>query len=261
MRRLIETVCERVVVGIAIVTGAVASATADTHIVVTTQAGGGTNWKDIALLVSPILTAAVGIGALVVTIRNAKAERWRAANQKEMEQLETLLRTFHTPYLIRSEANNNMAQDLRNRFNDPNYRMLTKLFDPKWLDSLSVGERTLVDEVCKNGSELKEFIEENSGGIDSRLAEHLARATAHFRVLALARDGKLGLDPKPFARYVYPRQLDLAIEVDRNRILRRLALLRSDPSLDHDIMPALELPEAARLDTWPKPTRPDQQSA
>lgn len=188
---------------------------------------------------------------------NAEALRWRDANLNEVEKLEELGRTFHVPYLVRSEANHNMAQDLRDRFNDPTYRMLVKLFDPDWLTSLSVGDRTLVDEVCKTGLALRKFIEQHGGGVDVGLAEHLARASTHFRMLWLAHEGMLGVDPKPFERYVYPRQLDLAIREDLTRILNRCAVLRGEPSKNHGLIDKLILPPDATLEPWPNPARYD----
>jgi hypothetical protein len=233
----------------------------------TTQPSGEFGWKDAALVITSALTVVVSVAALIISMRNtsaqieasncnARAQRWQDANQKEVERLETLLRTFHVPFLVRSEANNNMAQDLRDRLGDPNYRMLIKLFDPTWLSSLSMGNRALVDEVCATGLELQKFIEDHGGAVDSKLADHLSRAATHFRILSLAHAGKLGTDPKPFERYVYPRQLDSALEIDRNRILRRSALLRSAPSKNHGIIEPLELPEEARLEPWPNPVRP-----
>lgn len=224
--------------------------------------------KDIALLVGQFITVLVAGAAVWASLTNTKrqiasgnsnaeAQRWRDANLNEVEKLEALVRTFHVPYLVRSEANHNMAQDLRDRFNDPTYRMLVKLFDPDWLTSLSVGDRTLVDEVCKTGLALREFIEQHGGGVDVGLAEHLARASTHFRMLWLAYERMLGVDPKPFERYVYPRQLDLAIREDLKRILARCAVLRAEPSKNHGLIDELILPSSAKLEPWPNPARYD----
>jgi hypothetical protein len=269
MRSLIGCVVRSILPALALLVVSAAHTVAATQAAATTpiQPSGELGWKDIALFVSQILTVVISVVALRVSVQNTKtqvnssesnanAQRWRDANQKEIEQLEALLRTFHMPYLVRAEANNNMAQDLRNRFGDPNYRMLIKLFDPAWLNSLPKGDKALVDEVCRTGMELRKFIEENSGGVDSKLADHLARASTHFRILSLAHDGLLGTDPKPFERYVYPRQLDRAIEADRKRILRRLAVLRTGPSENHGIIEPLNLPGDAQLDPWPDPLRP-----
>jgi hypothetical protein len=224
--------------------------------------------KDIALILGQLITALVAGTAVWASLTNTKrqiassndnaaAQRWRDANLKEVETLEELVRTFHVPYLVRSEANHNMAQDLRDRLNDPKYRMLVKLFDPEWLTGLSPGNRTLVDEVCATGLALRDFIEKNGGGVDAALAEHLARASTHFRILWLAHEGTLGSDPQPFERYVYPRQLDPAIRTDLKRLLDRCALLRAEPSKDHGLLDPLVLPPEAVLDSWPNPMRYD----
>lgn len=228
--------------------------------------------KDIALLFGQLITAVIAGMAVWASLTNTKrqvasanenaaAQRWRDANLKEVEKLEELIRTFHIPYLVRSEANHNMAQDLRDRLNDPTYRMLVKLFDPDWLTSLSPGNRTLVDEVCATGLALREFIENHSGGVDAALTEHLARASTHFRMLWLAREGKLGTDPKPFERYVYPRQLDPALRTDLKRLLDRCAELRAEPSADHGLLDPLVLPLEATLEPWPNPARYDPVTA
>jgi hypothetical protein len=227
----------------------------------------GISLKDWAIILSPFISAIIGIAALIGTVKNTKrqiesantnaaAQRWKEANQKEIERLEAMLSTFHTPYLVRSEADKLMAEDLRDRMNDPNYRLLIKLFDPNWQKSLPSGDQALVDEICAAGQGLQKLIEEASGGVDPVLVEHLSRAITHFRILSLAHKQELGVDPKPFQRYVYPRQLDLALKVDRERVLSRLRTLRSAPSDDHGQIQALHLPVDARLDPWPSPPRP-----
>lgn len=224
--------------------------------------------KDIALILGQLITALIAGTAVWASLTNTKrqiasanenaaAQRWRDANLKEVEKLEELVRTFHVPYLVRSEANHNMAQDLRDRLNDPTYRMLVKLFDPNWLAGLSPGNRTLVDEVCATGLALREFIEKHGGGVDAALTEHLARASTHFRMLWLAHEGKLSTDPKPFERYVYPRQLDPALRTDLQRLLDRCAALRAEPSRDHGLLDPLVLPPDAALEPWPNPRRYD----
>ncbi len=218
--------------------------------------------RDLAVILSPFISALVGVAALIATFWNTKsqinsantnaaAQRWKEANQREIERLELLLSTFHTPYLVRSEANNLMARDLRDRLKEPHYRLLIKLFDPNWLKSLAPGDQALVDQICAAGRDLLKLIEEASGGVDPALVDHLARAVTHFRILSLAREQKLGADPEPFRRYVYPRQLDVALQIDRERILRRLKSLRSAPSADHGQIPQLQLPKDAQLDPWP----------
>jgi hypothetical protein len=269
MWRLMRATAGNILVQIVLLATIITRCSAATQFVVMAQTQPQSQfWKDITVTLSPVLTAVVGFLALWISVKNvnkqivsseanANAQRWRDANQKEIEQLEGILNNFHVPYLVRSEANNNVAQDLRDRFNDPKYRLLSKLFDPTWLKNLSVGDQALINEVCEVGSELRKFIEQYGGCVDSTLVDHLARAATHFRILSLAKEGKLGADPSPFARYVYPRQLDDALKVDRDRIVARLRLLRANPSENHGIIEPLQLPKKAQLDPWPNPLRPN----
>jgi len=229
--------------------------------------GGGWSGKDFAVFLTSIISAIVAAGAVLVSMINtnntteaaattARTQRQRDANKSELEKLQGQIAAFHVPYLIISQANNNMAQDLRHRLADPNYRMLISLFDPKWLSSLSRGDQTLVREICATGLRLRTFIEEKSGGLDPGLTEHLARASTHFRVLWLAFRRRLGTDPTPYERYVYPTQLDVAVSTDLTRLENRIALLRKKPDEAHPPIDALILPKAAELPAWPNPPRP-----
>lgn len=222
--------------------------------------------KDYALVVGPALTALVASIAVWASMvntgrtvegarQNAEAQRWRDANQAELARLEALIGTFHVPYKVLSEANHIMARDLRARLGDPNFRMLTSLLDSDWRQKLSTGDAVLVEEICRNGRGLKAFIEAHGGSADDQLAEHLARAATHFRILWLAYKGALGNDSAPFERYVYPRALDYAIDADLARIKTRCVALRASPSVDHGLIPALVLPPKARLEPWPDPVR------
>lgn len=228
--------------------------------------GGGFAWKDVTVAVTSLASAFVAGAALLVSMWNTdrtlvttdlagRAQRQRETNRAELARLEALIAEFHVPYLVLSRANNNMAQDLRDRLRDPTYRMLISLFEPGWLASLSKGDQTLVREICGMGLRLRTFIEERAGGVDPALADHLARASTHFRILWLAYRGRLGDDAEPFRRYVYPHQLDVAIRADLERIEKRIDSLRAEPERSHEAMPKLVIPSAAVLDPWPDPVR------
>lgn len=225
------------------------------------QSAGAPSLSALAPIVLSGLSALVAIVAVYASIvntdrslksaeRNAVAERQRAANERELERLEATLGKFHTPYLVRSQANNNMAQDLRDRLDKPDYRMLVSLLDTNWYDQLSTTDKAIVDEVCMTGEKLQAFIETRAGDLDPSLAEHLARAVAHFRMLKLAHEGKLGSDTSVAAKYVYPKELDLALKADRERLLTRIALLRAEPDKAHGVIEGLDLPDNAKLKDW-----------
>lgn len=234
------------------------------------QPSSGPNLSALAPIILSGLSAIVAIVAVLASMintdrtlksseREAQAERQRVVNEKELERLEATIATFHTPFLVRSQANKNMAQDLRERFDDADYRMLVSLLQPKWYDQLSSTDKAIVDEICVTGEKLQAFIETKAGNLDAALAEHLARAVAHFRMLKLAHSGKLGHDAEVARQYVYPKELDIALNADRERLAARIAKLRADPHGNPGVLEPLELPKDAELTPWvsaPEPSKP-----
>ena len=206
--------------------------------------------------VLPALISLFGVGVVIYfTRRNLIADHWLKTNALEIEYIQRRLDRFWGPYLVMSDSHHLLAQDIRNRQSSPeSYRMLPSLFDESWLASLSPGDRQLVRDICENGERLSKHIIENSGLIEFRLLPFLSRAIAHWRVLHLAAEGKLGDDPTVYLRYVYPRSLDEAVKREIVRLSSRLATLRADPSKPHGEIPVLDLSDV-ELDPWPDPSR------
>ena len=69
----------------------------------------------------------------------------------------------------------------------------------------------------------------------------------HFRMLALAYAGSLDPDPERYAAYVYPRELDGALALERVRLESRRETLRSKPDVAHRAMADLSLPKELEL--------------
>ncbi len=196
------------------------------------------------------------IGVIIFSRRNLIADHWLKTNALEIEHIQSRLDRLWGPYLVMSDSHHLFAQDIRARQDDlQNYRMLKALFDKEWLGKLSPGDRQLVRDVCENGDRLSKLIIENSGMVEFKLLPFLSRALAHWRVLKLAAEGKLGDDPAPFLRYIYPRSLDEAVHREVLRLTGRLVLLRSAPSKPHGQIAALDL-SGLELDAWPDPSRP-----
>ena len=217
----------------------------------------GWTLRDIAYLVSPLVSL-IGVGLIVYfTRKNTISEQWLKINQAEADYLQTKLDKFYGPFVLESEANHLMAQDLASRQPDPSrYRLLDKLFDKEWRASLSPGDKVLVHEICQTGERLSGVIKENSGLVDAEILPYISRAISHFRVLKLAYEERLGGDSEPFLRYVYPKALDRVLDKELKRLQERLALLRQNPTLSHGKLPPLDLSEYP-LDEWPDPHRPD----
>ncbi len=212
------------------------------------------------ILLRYVLPAAISFFGIVLVVmftrRNLISDHWLRTNALEIENIQSRLDHVWGPYLLLSDSNHLLAQDLRSRQPKPEkYRMLPSLFDEEWLSSLSPGDRQLVRDVCENGERLAKLIVENSGMVDFKLLPFLSRAIAHWRVLKLAAEGKLGKDSTVFLRYVYPRSLDAAVQREVLRLNERLTLLRSAPSKYHGPMKPLDL-SGLKLDEWPDPARP-----
>jgi hypothetical protein len=180
------------------------------------------------------------------TQKASEASIWQKANESEFkEQIEKLDR-FYGPFIHMSETNRLLALDFRSR-QPEGFRTLIAVFDRSWVDSLSSGDRKLLDEVCQNAAKLQKFIEERTGMVDEKVMPYLALAS-HFRILHLAYGGELGIDPTHFAHYVYPRQLDKVIQLEVDRLRRRCDFLRENPSAPPGPMPALQIPPELALD-------------
>src|SRR3546814_9514330 len=84
----------------------------------------------------------------------------------------------------------------------------------------------------------------NAKMLDVKILPYLSRLSAHYRMLELAYDQKLGEDPEPFVkRYVFPSQIDPVLTIEVTRLQERLAALRAAPGKAAAPMPALEIPE------------------
>jgi len=184
--------------------------------------------------------------------KSTEATLWQKANETELKDIETQLDEFYGPYLQMSQANFLLAEELRSRQPDKDtYRLLVKVFDRNWLDSLPRGDRTIVREVCENAGTLEAFIRDHAKMVDEQVLPYLSRGSAHFRILYLAHRNELGSDPTHFESYVYPRQLDDVLKIAVKRLRHRCHLLRSNPSSALGPMEPLVIPDDLELPAWP----------
>jgi hypothetical protein len=200
----------------------------------------------------------VGVGLVVYfTRRNVIAEHWLKTNEAQANYIQEKLDKFYGPFIIISESNHLIAQDLRARQpNSAAYRLLDKLFDSKWKSTLSLGDSVFVAEICATGEKLDELVQKQAGLVATEILPYIARAMTHYRVLSWAHKDLLGSDSKPYLRYVYPKVLDRVVDLELRRLTQRLTLLREHPSKPHGSMPPLDLAQYP-LEKWPDPQRPD----
>ena len=210
--------------------------------------------KDWAAVLAGILGSLV---ALIAVFWNARASREttaQKANEVELEALQTKLDSFYGPYLQLSSTNKLIAADLKKgRPEGAEMRVLLLLLDPAWKARFTPGEIALVEEILSIDAKLLELIQDKSGLVSAVVQPYLWRAASHFRIIRLASEGKLDNDPARFARYVYPRQLDDVIDLEIDRIHRRIELLRQAPTKLHPPSPDLSIPPDLNLDEWLAP--------
>ncbi len=221
-------------------------------------------WSSAIPIVGPLLSAAIALFGVLLVARNAEANTrrtieaaqansdaalWQKANETELRDIQAKLDGFYIPFQLLSEANFQFASDLRSR-QGGEYRLLLKLFDKEWREQLSVGNKKLVEIVCTNADALRKLILSKSGLVDDKLLPYLSRTSAHFRMLHLAFKNELGDEPERFKEYVYPRQLDGAIELEIARLRRRMEQLRANPGSRPPPLEALVIPPGLELPEW-----------
>jgi len=212
------------------------------------QSGSGLNplWTAVLSAAAALLGAVVGY---IGTTRNARAAIIQKTNELEIESIERRLTEFVGPFLHLSEENKILAAELkRKQPGGADFRTLTALLTEGWLDSLSAGDRNLLDAVVANGRELRKLISEKGGSaVSLELMPYFSKASAHFRLLELAAYGSLDKDPARYSGYVYPRQLDGVMLEEQKRLHNRREKLRSQPGKQHAAMQALVIPPNLKL--------------
>ncbi len=209
--------------------------------------------KELAPILVSVAATFIALLSAAFAYVTARASLFQKLNEDELREIQIKLDSFYGPLVQMLQADHLLAQDLRSRQTDKSYRLLIKLFDKKWVASLSPGDRALVREVCHRGRRLEEFIREHGGMVDYVLIPYFARASAHFRILDLAHEGELGDDATPFVRYVYPTQLDPVLRLEVERLIARRDALRRKPTTALPSMAELVIPPDLALDDWPNP--------
>lgn len=235
--------------------------------------GHGTpGWLTALISVVPALIALIGslivvsrsnrqseknsLAAIELASNNAQAAVNQKANELEIARIEHWLGTFFGPFMQLSEENKRIADLLRARQSDPDFRTLKALLDPEWKRSASETDLNLISRIVGNGVQLRTLIREKAGPTAPALSAYLSRAAAHFSILELADAGALTEETGDFDLYVYPRQLDPVLKLERDRLEARRDVLLSGLSERHVAAPALEIPANLALDHGPGAAAP-----
>lgn len=185
----------------------------------------GTNAYDTIVGVikdlGPIL---IGFSGLIIGywFNNRTLEQRR--HEDERKEIYKKLNSFYGPFLQLLGRSRILYELL----------VLSRGDDFRTLNALLAGEefegndKTLLDEILRVGERLEELIYSQSGLVDDpELRPVLVKASAHFGIIRLARDGALSGEVNRFKEYVFPRDLGPAVEHQAQLLQERLKYLNT----------------------------------
>ncbi|MCC6782321.1 MAG: hypothetical protein IT457_05730 [Planctomycetes bacterium] len=168
--------------------------------------------------------------------RQLKAQREETTRQLQMQSLDqaaagvvNMLDTFYRPYIQLSESNKAVYKELRERYADePDYSTLTYLLrDHQFQEN----DLALVKLLASNGRRLAALISDNAGCVDDAdIQAALSKAAVHFWMLDMAFRKKLVGDGERFAKFTYPKDLDMKLADKQGALQRELVNLREERS-------------------------------
>ncbi len=217
----------------------------------------------------PLITGVTGllsalVGGFIALFGGHRVSRLglhQKANEGELAAIQSKLDSFFGPFREVAHENLLFYEELRSRQPEPEtFSLLLKLLEPGWFDKQPTNDQAIVDQIIENGQTLRSLIRKRSGGVAPEIMPYLARAATHFTIIKLARGGSLNNQTTRLDAYIYPQELDSAIDAEVKRLGERQTLLRHNPGDEHKPMPSLTLPKA--LPAWPsRPRAPRKRSA
>lgn len=202
----------------------------------------GLDWRIVAALIAFAGVIITQIITYNLSKSNLSAEGNQSRNLAEIKKIDDLLNNFYGKIILYLARTHLFAQDLRQR-QPEGYRMLTSLFDKTWKANLSNADKAIVEQVCVAAEELDSLISDNLGYVDDSMLEYFVHASAHFRILSLAYQDRLGEDPTPWTLYVYPKPFDPIIRMKCEKLRSRKQLLQASLSKFHEPEPDLRIPD------------------
>jgi len=174
--------------------------------------------------VGPPIVSLIAVLVTLMALQNAAAATKKTLLQKDREderkEIRERLTTFFGPMQQLLAVSKRLTEVFKNGVE---FRTLLRLLEGT---TYTGNDALILDEIITVTSAIEELITGKSGLVeDSDLRKLLSEAAAHFRVLRLARSGKLKGESDRFAGLVYPDKLEPMIDNEIERLNRRLTEL------------------------------------
>lgn len=211
-----------------------------------------TNWEVFAIFV-PLIVAAISFSFNVWNnIRELNYKKNVLEESKIMDKRKELakkLNEFYGPFQQNMKKSTTLYKALTDNKGD--FRLLDYLLSPSIYETLELNQNdfTLIDEIVEMGKLQQELIKKKGGLIDNPVLTYyyydentdfkfpnerrdlhriglIPRVNAHYRILALAKEGKLKGDIERFKDYRFPRSLPEEIDKRIQELKKELNSLR-----------------------------------
>jgi hypothetical protein len=184
----------------------------------------GSTVLSVVKVVGPPIVSLIAVLVTLVALRNAAEATKKTLLQKDREderkEIRERLTTFFGPMQQLLAVSKRLTEVFKN---GAEFRTLLRLLEGT---TYTDNDALILDEIITVTSAIEKLITRKSGLVeDSRLRTLLSEAAAHFRVLRLARSGKLKGETDRFAGLVYPKDLEAMIDNEIESLNQRLAEL------------------------------------
>jgi hypothetical protein len=176
-------------------------------------------WKDLVLTGATVTVAVI---SLLLAYSSNRRTLLQKAYEDEVKDIRMKLNAFYGPFRQLLGTSERLSNEFRSG-RPPDFRTLTALLAGT---TFGGNDKVLLEQIIEITQKLDELIISKSELIAEELQPVLWQASTHFRLIRLAHQGLLSGDVGRFEKFVYPRELNGAIDTAIQRLRERLEQLR-----------------------------------
>lgn len=159
------------------------------------------------------------ISALIVNWRLLKSK----SKEEERNEINKKLNEFYGPF-IQLRKKSTMLYRVFTQGKEEHYKTLTAILNG---DKFSDNDISLLNQIISINKQLEDLIVSKSGYVeDIELRNLLGEAATHFNIMFLAHERLIKGEMEKFEKYLFPRVLDEKIELEIEKLNKRLKELK-----------------------------------